>query len=255
MNGVGKTYRGGIDEFHAYLNRNGLNLIDTTADDDSNDFVVLKTIRSISVAELRMPFRSNYVLVDSDEKRKFDNANDKVQAWTDSLEAEAGNALSKFLLPISSGLYQITHDFQVFARHRYEQQLRERDGFFVSMADKAALLVSVKARFGPSEQNELIKDLYGDKFILSEWMFETAEREQKTLVQMPNHYPNLRGIKELDFYGIAVSPLFDPSLPEHPRIIRFSREIPHDMSLGSSASLGTLIAAKIAARVARKLSF
>ena len=92
-------------------------------------------------------------------------------------------------------------------------------------------MVSVKARFGPSEQNELVKDLYGDKFILSEWMFETAEREQKTLVQMPKHYPNLRGIKELDFYGIAVSPLFDPSLPEH-----------H-------------IAAKIAARVARKLSF
>ena len=84
MNGVGKPFRGGIDEFRQYLNRNGLNLIDSTANDDSNDFVVLKTIRSMSVAELRMPFRSNYVLVDSDAKKKFDNAHDKVQAWTDS---------------------------------------------------------------------------------------------------------------------------------------------------------------------------
>ena len=80
MNGVGKTYRGGINEFRAYLDRNGVNLIDSAADDDSNDFVVLKTIRSMSDAELRMPFRSNYVLVDSDAKRKFDNANDKAQA-------------------------------------------------------------------------------------------------------------------------------------------------------------------------------
>mmetsp|Transcript_7699 Transcript_7699/g.10921 ORF Transcript_7699/g.10921 Transcript_7699/m.10921 type:complete len:218 (+) Transcript_7699:275-928(+) len=213
-------------------------------------------ISSLTDAELKQPFATNYVLEACDAEKKFDNVNcnEKVQAWTDTLEVEAGNTLSKCFCPISAGLFQRTHPYQVFARHKHEPALRERDGFFIDLTDKAALLMSVKVRFGRAEQNELLAALsYGNKFVLSDWMFQTEKKESKTLLQLPDFYPNLRGIKELDFFGVAVSPLFDPTLPEHPKIIRFGREIPHDFQV--SASLGTLIAAKISAKLVMKFSF
>ena len=52
-----------------------------------------------------------------------------------------------------------------------------------------------------------------------------------------------------------MSPLFDPLLSEHPRIIRLGWEIPHDIVAGASLVVGTLKVVKLAARVARKLSF
>ena len=82
------------------------------------------------------------------------------------------------------------HFYQGFTHHRLEPVLRERDGFFVCLADKAALLVSVNARFGSAEQNELnelLADLsYGanpTKFVVSDWMFQT-EKKEKTLSQI-----------------------------------------------------------------------
>jgi hypothetical protein len=258
LNGEKKIFRGRSNNFSEYLIRNSVNLIDQNdMGDSTNGIVLFSDISSLTDSELKLPFATNYVFQASDAQMKFKNANDKVQAWTDSLEVEAGNALSKCVCPISAGLFQRTHSYQVFAHHKLETALRERDGFFVDLADKAALLVSVKARFGSAEQNELLADLsYGSnptKFVLSDWMFQTEKKEMKTLAQMPDFYPNLRGIKELDFFGVAVSPLFDPTLPEHPRIIRFGREIHHEFQ--ATAALGTLVAAKISSKLARKFSF
>ncbi len=56
----------------------------------------------------------------------------------------------------------------------------------------------------------------------------------------------LKGVKELDFYGIAVSPLFDPKLPENSRIVRLGPDISHNFPAGS------LIAAKVASILANK---
>ena len=113
----------------------------------------------------------------------------------------------------------------------------------------------MKARFGTEELKELLRDLgegLEDKFVLSDWLFQTSEKKEKTLLQMPNHYPELAGLKELDFYGIAVSPLFDPKLPEHPRIVRLSRDINHNFQATGAGTLGSLIAAKIGSKLAKK---
>lgn len=255
-----KIFRGRSKDLAEYLIRNSVNLIDRSDMSDTNDGLVLFTdISSLTDAELKQPFATNYFLqaCGADAQMKFKNANDKDQAWTDSLVVEAGNALSKCVCPISAGLFRRSHSYQVFARHRLEPVLRERDGFFLDLTDKAALLVSVKARFGNAEQNELLADLsYGadlTKFVVSDWMFQTETKDMKTLAQMPDYYPNLRGIKELNIFGVAVSPLFDPTLPEHPRIIRFGREIHHEFQ--ATTTLGTLLAAKISAKLARKFSF
>ena len=62
----------------------------------------------------------------------------------------------------------------------------------------------------------------------------------------------LKGVKELDFYGIAVSPLFDPKLPENSRIVRLGRDISHNFPATAGGELGSLIAAKIASILANK---
>ena len=103
------------------------------------------------------------------------------------------------------------------------------------------------ARYGAEEEREL-----QDKFVLSDWFFQTSEKKEKTLLQMPNHYPELKGLKELDFYGIAASPLFDPRLPEHSRIVRVGRDISHNFPATAGGALGSLIAAKIASKLAKK---
>ncbi len=100
-----------------------------------------------------------YFTQTSDAETKFDNANTKSQAWTDSLEVEAGDALAKFMTPVSAGLLHKSHNYQVFARHRLESTLRERDGVFLSVSDKAAFLVTVKARYGAQEEKELLADI------------------------------------------------------------------------------------------------
>ena len=167
-----------------YLSRNNVNLVDNTADADSNER--LRWCRDYSQCPSAL---HKYLIVASNTKNRLDNANDKVQAWTESLEAEASNALSKFLRPVSAGMHnKMTHASQVFARHRGEPHLlRERDGFFISLANQAALLVSIKARFGRAEQNELVADLTGEKFVLA---------DERTLPEMSTHYPQLRGVKE-----------------------------------------------------------
>ena len=111
-----------------------------------------------------------YFTQTSDAETMFDNANTKSQAWTDSLEVEAGDALAKFMTPVSAGLLHKSHNYQVFARHRLESTLRERDGVFLSVSDKAAFLVTVKARYGAEEEKELLADKGGlqDKFVLSD---------------------------------------------------------------------------------------
>ena len=137
----------------------------------------------------------------------FDNANTKSQAWTDSLEVEAGNALAKFMTPVSAGLLHKSHIYQVFARHRLESTLRERDGVFLSVSDKAAFLVSVKARYGAEEEKELLADIGGlqDKFVLSDWFFQTSEKKEKTLLRMPK-VPSLLQLRILLLRSLKKQP-------------------------------------------------
>jgi len=237
------------------LDRNQVNLIDRETDSEvDGDFVLFDDI--VSIVEKKQDVHKSlprYYLIASEAQISFNNANTKVQ---DGLEAEAGNAMAKIATPISAGLYHDTHSYQVFAKHRYEKALRERDGFFLSLADNAILLVSVKARYGLAEQNELLVDLrcatLPDKFILSDWTFQTEDKKEKTLLQMPEHYPQLKGVKELNFFGIAVSPLFEPDLPEHPQIIRFGRDVHHELQ--SPDAKGSLVAARIRSLFAKKFS-
>jgi hypothetical protein len=240
------------------LDRNQVNLIDRETDSEvDGDFVLFDDI--VSIVEKKQDVHKSlprYYLIASEAHISFNNANTIVQAWTDSLEAEAGNAMTKIATPISAGLYHDTHSYQVFAKYRYEKALRERDGFFLSLADNAILLVSVKARYGLAEQNELLVDLrcatLPDKFILSDWTFQTEDKKEKTLLQMPEHYPQLKGVKELNFFGIAASPLFEPDLPEHPQIIRFGRDVHHELQ--SPDAKGSLVAARIRSLFAKKFS-
>ena len=57
----------------------------------------------------------------------FDNANTKAQAWTDSLEVEAGDALAKFTTPVSAGLLHKAHIYQVFARQYHREKTLRRE--------------------------------------------------------------------------------------------------------------------------------
>ena len=247
-------FRGPAIDFNRYLDRNQVNLIDRENSEVDGDFVLFDDI--VSIVEKKQDVHTSlprYYLIASEAQIAFNNANTKVQAWTDGLEAEAGNAMAKIATPISAGLYHDTHSYQVFAKHRHEKALRERDGFFLSLADNAILLVSVKARYGLAEQNELLVDLrLVDKFILSDWTFQTEDKKEKTLLQMPEHYPQLKGVKELNFFGIAVSPLFEPDLPEHPQIIRFGRDVHHELQ--SPDAVGSLVAARIRSLFAKKFS-
>lgn len=138
---------------------------------------------------------------------------------------------------------------------RYEKALRQRDGFVLSLADNAVLLVSTKARFGQADQNELLVDIMSaqGKFILSDWIFQTEDKKEKTLLQMPEHYPQLKGLKELNFLGVAVSPLFEPDQPENPQIIRFGQRDIHQ-ELQSPDAVGALVAARIRSYLAMKFS-
>ena len=89
------------------------------------------------------------------------------------------------MTPVSAGLLHKSHIYQVFARHRLERTLRERAGVFLSVSYKAAFLVSVKARYGAEEEKELLADIgLQDKFVLSDWFFQTSEKKEKTLLQM-----------------------------------------------------------------------
>jgi len=258
INGEGKYFRGTEKDLDKFLDRNQLTLFDSEVDPnfDSN-FALFCNIESLSTsgAGLQLLY-PRYFTQQSEAMKMFDNANTKAQAWTDSLEVEAGDALAKFTTPVSAGLLHKAHIYQVFARQYHRgKTLRERDGFFLALLDRAAFLVSVKARFGTEELKELLRDLgegLEDKFVLSDWLFQTSDKKEKTLLQMPNHYPELAGLKELDFYGIAVSPLFDPKLPEHPRIVRLSRDINHNFPATGAGTLGSLIAAKIGSKLAKK---
>lgn len=252
------TYFNGTEkELDKFLTRNQLNLFDSEVDPtmDSN-FALFCNIESLKKGDKSQYLNPRYYTQASDAIKMFDNADTKTQAWTDSLELEAGDALAKFATPVSAGLLHKTHIYQVFARHRQEKTLRERDGVFISLPDRAAFLVSVKARYGPEEQKELLKDIEvggsAGEFVLSDWLFQSFDKKEKTLLQMPNHYPQLKGIKELDFYGVAVSPLFDLRLPEHPQIIHLSRDVNHNFPATAGGALGSLIAAKIASKLRRK---
>ena len=243
------------------MDRNQVNLIECETDNEvDGDLVLFDDIVSINtvvekgqdVHNMSLP---RYYLIASGAQISYKNANTKAQVWTDGLKAEAGNAMAKFATPISAGLYHhdSIHSYHVFAKHRHEKALRERDGFFLSLPDNAILLVSVKARYGLAEQNELLVDLrLLDKFILSDWTFQTDDKKEKTLLQMPEHYPQLKGVKELNFFGIAVSPLFEPDLPEHPQIIRFGRDVHHELQ--SPDAVGSLVAARIRSLFAKKYS-
>jgi hypothetical protein len=73
---------------------------------------------------------------------------------------------------------------------------------FICPKDDAVILLSAKARFGPAERNELIRDITcakraaagavgeaedgGEGFIINDWLFQTSSQYQgKTLHEIP----------------------------------------------------------------------
>ena len=279
--GEGKYFRGTEKDLDNYLRINRLNLFDAAIDPSCDcNLAFFRDIESLSTpGEASHLLNPRYFVeqIDAESIIMFDyntNNSSKTKArelWTNKssssllleLGVEAGDALSESATPVSAGLLHnkssttTKNMYQVFARHRLERTLRERDGVFLSVSHKAAFLVTVKARYGAVEERDLLADIGGgllrdNKFVLSDWYFQTSEEEaEKTLLQMmaTNHYPELEGVKELELYGIAVSPFIDPKLPEeHPRIIRVRwRDISHNFPATAGGALGSLIAAKIAA--------
>ncbi len=133
-----------------------------------------------------------YRLVRTDGQSEFDNANLKTLAWTDSLEFEAGESLSLTTEPIL--LCGKSHKYQLFVGSEF----RERDGMFLCPKGDAVILLSAKARFGPAERNELIRDITcgkraaavaedgGEGFIITDWLFQTSSQcQEKTLHEIP----------------------------------------------------------------------
>jgi hypothetical protein len=109
------------------------------------------------------------------------------------LEFEAGESLSLTTEPIL--LCGKSHKYQLFVRERHvEPEFRERDGMFICPKDDAVILLSAKARFGPAERNELIRDITcgkratavavgeaedgGEGFIINDWLFETTKERR-----------------------------------------------------------------------------
>ena len=117
--GEGKYFRGTEKDLDKYLDRNQLTLFDSAIDPScSSNFALFCDIESLSSGGGSQLLTPRYFTQTSDAKTMFDNANTKSQAWTDSLEVEAGNALAKFMTPVSAGLLHKSHNYQVFARHR-----------------------------------------------------------------------------------------------------------------------------------------
>jgi hypothetical protein len=113
-----------------------------------------------------------------------------------------------------------------YVRERHvEPEFRERDGIFICPKDDAVILLSAKARFGPAERNELIRDITcgkraaaaaavgeaedgGEGFIINDWLFQTSSQCQgKTLHEIPG-FEKYRGKHSFKYFvGVAASPL------------------------------------------------
>ena len=257
------------------LDRNQFNLVRIGFEDDFLEFddiiAAERTEEGATGGGFKREDMYQYRLVRTGAQSEFDNANLKTLAWTDSLEFEAGESLSLTTEPIL--LCGKSHKYQLFVRERHvEPEFRERDGMFICPKDDAVILLSAKARFGPAERNELIRDITcgkraiavavgeaedgGEGFIIIDWLFQTSPQCQgKKLHEIPG-FEKYRGKHSFKYFvGVAASPLISErvldwdsgrSVGHAPPTAFMSRHIPQEYSYAAALAVPFLFARSLA---------
>lgn len=102
------------DEFEARLDRNHLNVVRRTSSEGEDEILSFEDIVTESSLQLAELSTWCYQTQPTVFQNKLDNANNKTQAWTDSLEAEAAAALAEVAVPANDGLHHEAHRFQIW---------------------------------------------------------------------------------------------------------------------------------------------
>eukprot|EP01001_Neometanema_parovale_P006232 NODE_2606_length_1381_cov_109.314785_g2477_i0.p1 GENE.NODE_2606_length_1381_cov_109.314785_g2477_i0~~NODE_2606_length_1381_cov_109.314785_g2477_i0.p1 ORF type:complete len:390 (+),score=42.41 NODE_2606_length_1381_cov_109.314785_g2477_i0:75-1244(+) len=198
---------------------------------DTSLDVQFEDIESEDEALLRSNDGIKYQLASSLLGTAIQNASRLTQAWTESLEAEFCSFMNRKLAvqQCSEGLFHQTHRWQVFLQHKTWQHPHERDGLFFSPSLDTVFLVSVKARFGTAEVNELKNDLMiAEEFCGDDWNMKLGDGSMVSFSKLYADSLQGRSCTFRNFVGIAVSPLFKPTIDmDQERIIFVERSPEH----------------------------
>jgi hypothetical protein len=119
------------------------------------------------------------------------------------------------------------------------EPIKERDGLLFSIEHDVAFVISVKAKFGEKEKNELLEDVEEGKFDLDKWLFKTKTGTMQKLPEIKYYEDLLQGKKIFNkLIGVAISPLFSPHLSlltNYSNLIALERKIPHSFATTPSS--------------------
>jgi hypothetical protein len=135
-----------------------------------------------------------------------------------------------------------------FIKCLHERTLRKRDEVFLSVLEKAAFLVSVKARHGAEEERDLLADIGGlqDKFVISDWLCQTSEKNPVDAKSLSG------GVEWNQRNSTSMALLYHHySIPDYQSILG-SYDILHNFPANAGGALGSLIAEKLASKLANK---
>ncbi|KAJ3075863.1 hypothetical protein HDU98_006634 [Podochytrium sp. JEL0797] len=210
------------------LARNHVNIFATS---DPSTVLEFDDIVSELTEDLKNKTDYKYVAQGTRFRDKLNDVAAKMRAYTDSVKSDGAMFLDQpDIQPTNHGLYHEVSRYQVWARHISEDNLRERDGFFLSEKHEVAVLMSAKVRFSQREMEELHSDVSVDVvFRPRDWFFKAEDGTERTLDTM-KQYSWLKGKQSLKFVGFGYTPNVHPKCPlsfprVNPRVFLFKRHI------------------------------